>query len=98
MPAYFIARVDVKNRDMYRHYVDIVPSIIKKYGGTVIARSEEPLTFEGPKETRKIILIQFSALEKAQEFYHSPEYQSARKLREGAAIGEIIVVDGIVQT
>jgi uncharacterized protein (DUF1330 family) len=50
---------------------------------------------EGSDEKQRIILIQFSAIEKAQEFYYSPEYQKARKLRENAATGEIIVVDGL---
>jgi uncharacterized protein (DUF1330 family) len=40
-------------------------------------------------------LIQFSSIEKAEEFYYSPEYQKARKLRKEAATGEMIVVDGL---
>ena len=95
MPAYLIARVDIKDRDRYQEYLDIVPAIITKFGGKVIARSEEPVTFEGSDESRRIILIQFSAMEKAREFYFSPEYQEARKLREDAATGEMVVVDGL---
>lgn len=95
MTAYVIARADIKDRDRYQKYLDVTPSIIKKYGGVVIACSENPLTFEGSDENRRIILIQFSSIEKAKEFYHSPEYQKARKLRTEAATGEMIVVDGL---
>jgi len=95
MTAYVIARVDIKDRDKYQKYLDVTPSIIKKFDGIVIARSEEPLTFEGSDENRRIILIQFSSIEKAKEFYYSPEYQNARKLRKEAATGEMIVVDGL---
>ena len=95
MPAYLIARVDVTDREQYRHYLSATPSIIEKYGGKAIARSTEPITLECPDETRRIVLLQFPSVEKAKEFYHSPEYQEARKLREGTAIGELVVVDGI---
>jgi len=96
MPAYLIGRVSITDWDRYRHYLNAAPSVIEKFGGTVIARSGEPLTLEGPKETRRIVIIQFPTLENAEEFYHSPEYRKARNLRNGAATGEIIVVDGTV--
>ena len=83
MSAYIIARVEIKDRDQYRHYLAVTRSIIEKYGGSVIARSVEPLTLEGPDETRRIVILQFPNIEKAKEFYHSPEYREARKLREG---------------
>jgi uncharacterized protein (DUF1330 family) len=96
MSAYIIARVNIKDQDHYRHYLAVTPSIIEKYGGSAIARSEEPLTLEGPEETRRIVILQFPSVEKAKGFYHSPEYREARKLREGAAVGELILIDGSV--
>ena len=95
MPAYLIARVDITDPEQYRHYLNATPSIIETYGGKAIARSTEPITLEGPEETRRIVILQFPTVEKAREFYHSPEYREARKLREGAATGELIVVEGI---
>jgi uncharacterized protein (DUF1330 family) len=35
-------------------------------------------------------------LQKAKELYHSPEYGKARKFREGAAAGELIVIERFV--
>ncbi len=98
MTAYLIARVDITDPKQYRHYLNVTPSIIEKYGGKAIARSTEPITLEGLDETRRIVILQFPTVESAGKFYHSPEYQEARKLREGAATGEIIVVDGIMPT
>ena len=96
MSAYIIARVEIKDRDQFRDYIPVTPSIIEKYRGSVIALSEEPHTLEGPDETRRIVILQFPGVEKAKEFYHSPEYREARKLREGAAVGELILIDGLV--
>jgi uncharacterized protein (DUF1330 family) len=95
MPAYIIARVDITDVEHYRQYLNATSSIIEKYGGNAIARSTEPITLEGQNETRRIVILQFPSIAKAKEFYHSPEYQEARILREGAAAGELIVVEGI---
>jgi len=94
MAAYFIARVDISDREKYGRYLKEAPAIIEKYGGRVIVRSENPVALEGPDEKRRIIVIEFPSLEKIREFYDSPEYRRARTLREGAADGEIIAVDG----
>jgi uncharacterized protein (DUF1330 family) len=96
MPAYIIGRVDISDRDKYRHYLKKTPPVIEQYGGKVIARSEDVITLEGPDETRRIVILQFPSLAKAEEFYHSPEYQDARKLRTGSATGELIAIDGFV--
>lgn len=96
VPAFIIARVDITDRDQYQHYLKAAPSVIEHYGGKVIARSESPLTLEGRDETRRIIILQFPSVTRAKEFYHSPEYQETRKLREGAAYGELIVIEGVV--
>jgi uncharacterized protein (DUF1330 family) len=96
MSVFIIARVDITDREQYRHYLKAAPAIIEHYGGKVIARSEEPLTLEGPEETRRIVILEFLSIAKAKEFYHSPEYRKARKLREGVAAGELIVIEGFV--
>ena len=51
-------------------------------------------TLEGTKEKRRIVIIEFPSRERAQAFYHCPEYLRARKLRENAATGEMVLVDG----
>jgi uncharacterized protein (DUF1330 family) len=94
MPAYVIARVDITDRQQYQHYLKATPPVIEQFGGRVIARTEAPLTLEGPDENRRIIIIEFPSVERAKEFYHSPEYRNAKKLREGAGTGELIVIEG----
>jgi uncharacterized protein (DUF1330 family) len=95
-PAYIIARVVITVREQYRHCLKAAPQVIEQHGGKVLARSESPFTLEGRDETRRIIILQFPSGAKAKEFYHSPGYRQARKLREGAAAGELIVIEGSV--
>jgi uncharacterized protein (DUF1330 family) len=96
MPAYIIARVNITDRGQYQHYLKAAPPVILQYGGRIIARSGAPVTLEGPEETRRIIIIEFPSVEKAKEWYHSPEYRNVKRLREGAGTGELIVVDEFV--
>ncbi len=95
MTAYLLARVEVTDWDRYKEYVKETPEAIKKYGGKFIVRGGEMVTLEGPEETRRLVLIEFPSLEKAKEFYYSQEYQKAKKIREGAALGQFLALDGV---
>jgi uncharacterized protein (DUF1330 family) len=95
MSAYFIARVNITDREQYRRYLQVVPGIIRKHHGTVRVRTEESLTLEGPGENRRIIVIEFPSVEDAKRFYQSGEYQEAVQIRKNAAVGEIIVVEAV---
>ena len=95
MPAYIVARVDVADPAQLKDYMAATPPIIAKYRGTFIARGGRTVTFEGPNESRRIVLIEFPALADAEAFYHSPEYAEARRLREGIAVAEFIAVEGV---
>ncbi len=95
MAAYLIARVEVEDVALLKDYLAATPPIIEKYHGKFIARGGATITFEGPEETRRIVLIEFPSLSDAKAFYHSKEYTEVRKLREGIAVGEFIAVDGI---
>ena len=61
-------------------------------------RAGEMVTLEGQEETSRLVVIEFPNLARAKEFYHSTEYTKVRKLREGAAIGQFVVVEGYAGT
>lgn len=95
MPAYIVARVDVRDPELLRDYLAATPAIIEKYRGRFIARGGTTVTLEGPTESRRIVIIEFPELADAEAFYKSPEYSGVRKLRENIAVAEFIAVDGI---
>jgi uncharacterized protein (DUF1330 family) len=95
MAAYIIARVSVTDSDKYNQYLKVTPEIIAKYGGKFIVRGGQAVTLEGPAEKWRIVVVEFSDLEKAKEFYYSPDYAGARKIREGAALAQFIAVEGV---
>ena len=95
MAAYMIARVNVTDWDKYNEYIKVTPGIITKFGGRFIVRGGETVTFEGPEEKWRIVVVEFPDLEKAKEFYYSPEYTDAKKIREGAALAQFVAIDGL---
>jgi uncharacterized protein (DUF1330 family) len=95
MPAYMIARVNVTDWDKYNEYIKVTPGIIAKYGGRFIARGGDMVTIEGPEEKWRVVVVEFPDLEKAKEFYHSPEYTDAKKIREGAAMAQFVAISGV---
>lgn len=96
MPAYVIALIDVTDREQYSKYTQVTPGVIAQFGGRFIIRGGKTVTLEGPEEKRRMVVIEFPSFETAQAFYHSEEYQEAKKLRNDAAIGTFIVAEGCV--
>ncbi len=95
MAAYMIARVNVTDWDQYNEYIKVTPGIIAKYDGRFIVRGGEMVTLEGPEEKWRIVVVEFSDLEKAKEFYYSQEYTDAKKIREGAALAQFVAISGV---
>jgi uncharacterized protein (DUF1330 family) len=94
MPAYIIARIEVTDWERYRQYTRATPEPIARFGGKFIVRGGQIVTLEGEPENRRLVVIEFPNLERAQEFYRSPEYSKVKELRAGAAIGQFLAVDG----
>jgi len=95
MSAYVIAKVKVTDWDRYKEYMKSTPATIEKFGGRFIARGGQMITLEGPETTERIVIIEFTSLEKAKEWYHSIEYGEAKKKREGAATASFVAIEGV---
>lgn len=95
MAAYMIARVKVTDSARYQKYVEATPPTIAKFGGRFIARGGQTVALEGAEETRRVVILEFPSLERAQQWYASADYQAAKKLRAGAAEGDFLIVEGL---
>jgi uncharacterized protein (DUF1330 family) len=94
MPAYLIALVTVTDAEQYAKYTRLTPAAIAKFGGRFVVRGGLSETLEGPLRPGRVVVIEFPSFEQASQFYHSAEYQEARKLREGAAEASFILAEG----
>jgi len=95
MSAYVVIRIAVNDPTKLKEYQQVAPSIIERFGGKLLVRGGEVASLEGPTENRRIVIIEFPSIEKAKNFYHSPEYTKAIELRIGAAEFELIAVEGL---
>ena len=95
MSAYIIALVDVTNMERYKKYMALTPTAIAKFGGKFLTRGGRSEVLEGDADPRRKVLLEFPDYEAAQAFYNSAEYQAAKALREGAATGTFMVLEGL---
>ena len=96
MPAYWIARSKVNDPVEYRKYTDLVPGIIAKHGGKILARGGRHEIVEGPDKFHRFIVIEFPTLEQGVACFRSQEYDEAAAFRRsGAGEVETVVVEGI---
>ncbi len=93
--AYLVVQADISNPERYADYARLAPDIVTKYGGRYLARAGRTLTLEGPPARSRVVVIEFPSVDAAQQFYNSPEYTAARKLREGSATAQFVVVEAL---
>jgi uncharacterized protein (DUF1330 family) len=96
MPAYWVARSKINDPIEYKKYTDLVPAIIAKYGGKVLARGGRFQVMEGPQKFTRFVVIEFPSFEQGVACFQSDEYNKAAAFRRANGAGEVetIMVDG----
>ena len=95
MPAYWVARAKINDAIEYKKYTDLVPDILARYGGKVLARGGRHQIMEGPQKFHRFVVVEFPSLEQAVACFTSDEYEQAAAFRRsGAGEVETIIVDG----
>jgi uncharacterized protein (DUF1330 family) len=99
MPAYWVARSKINDPVEYKKYTDLVPAIIAKHGGKVLARGGRYQIMEGPDKFHRFVVIEFPTFEQGVACFKSPEYERAAAFRRnGGGEVETIMVEGIDMT
>jgi uncharacterized protein (DUF1330 family) len=93
--AYWIARSRIVDPTKYKRYTDLVPAIIAKYGGRVLARGGKYKIMEGGEKFHRFIVIEFPTFEQSVACFESDEYNAAATFRrDGAGEVETVIVEG----
>ena len=92
--GYWIARVDVRDNERYKDYVSTAKPAFERFGANFLARGGALTELEGKSRARNVI-IEFPSVQHAIDCFNSPEYQAAAKIRQEAADGELMIVEGI---
>jgi uncharacterized protein (DUF1330 family) len=96
MAAYWIAHAKINDPVEYKKYTDQIPDIMKKYGGTVLARGGRFKIMEGPEKFPRHVVIEFPTFEQAVACFESQEYRDAAAYRRRNGVGEVenVIVEG----
>lgn len=93
--GYVIAYVDVTNPVQYEEYKKLSSAAMQAHGAEVCVRGGEVMPLEGEWQPKRVVLLKFPSFEKAKAFYETEEYRRARDARAGAAIMNMIAVEGL---
>jgi uncharacterized protein (DUF1330 family) len=95
MPAYVIVETDIHDHAQYDQYKAASPDAVASGGGRFVVRGGELAVLEGDWHPSRLVMLEFESLEAAKRWYDSPEYQEAKRLREGAANLNMVAVEGV---
>jgi uncharacterized protein (DUF1330 family) len=95
MAAYLILDIHVKDPEEYAAYRERAPATLEQYGGRYLVRGGPHETVEGDWNPERVVVVEFPSVERAKEWYASPEYQEIVGLRLRAAPGNTLLVEGV---
>jgi uncharacterized protein (DUF1330 family) len=95
MAAYVISEVDVRDAAAIEIYRTLAAESIAQYGGRYLVRNGAASIAEGGPAVKNIVVVEFPSMVKLREWYASPEYAEALKVRRTALDRRLIFVEGV---
>jgi len=93
--AYVIVEIEVLDPVRYEEYKRLAPPSIAAFGGRYVVRGGRSETLEGDWSPKRIVILEFEGLERARQWWDSPEYRDAKRLRQEIARTRMIAVEGV---
>ncbi len=94
MAAYVLAEIEITNPEGYKEYTKAVPATIAKYGGRFLIRGGASEALEGEWPQRRRVLLEFPTMDAARKWWHSPEYEKPKAMRQAASRGRLLLIEG----
>jgi uncharacterized protein (DUF1330 family) len=95
MAAYVISEVEVRDDEAIERYRTLAGQSIAQYGGRYLVRGGAAELKEGGPPLKTLVIVEFPSMAQAREWYASPEYAEALKLRRTALERRLIFVEGV---
>jgi uncharacterized protein (DUF1330 family) len=95
LPAYVIAMVDVKDPVRYEDYRRLVLPTITAFGGRFLARGGRTQLLEGALPAGRLVIVEFPSMDRAREWWSSPEYADAKAIRQATSEGTLLILEGV---
>lgn len=95
MSAYVISAIEQFDAKLLARYRLVARPSVEQYGGEYLARGGQLQVVEGSWKPQSLVIIRFSHLARAQEWYASPEYAVALEIGHEAFSRALVFVDGL---
>ena len=95
MAAYVISEVEILDPDRIDIYRKLAAESIAAYGGRYLVRGGAMDLVEGGPAPKTLIIVEFPTMAVAKEWYASPFYAEALKVRHTALERRLIFVEGL---
>ncbi|WP_053154109.1 DUF1330 domain-containing protein [Pseudomonas sp. P1.8] len=94
--GYLFAELTVTDPNaFYEEYMSRVKPVIKKFEAKFLVATDSPEVIEGERVVPRVIFLEFSSVEKAREFYYSPEYEDIIDFRFRSSSAHLYILDGV---
>jgi uncharacterized protein (DUF1330 family) len=95
MPAYMIVTAQLKDRQAFvEGYGKVAAALVAQFGGRYVVRAPGAACLEGPwGEGSSVVISEWPDRAAAEAFWNSAEYQAAKKLREGIAECQVLLIE-----
>ena len=95
MTAYMIVTAAISDRDRFINgYGKTASALVEKFGGRYVLRGPGAELLEGDfGDGAAMVISEWPDKESARRFWNSPEYAEAKKLREGIAECQVVIID-----
>jgi len=95
MAAYVISELEVVDPVTIETYRTIAAKSIAQYGGRYLVRGGAAEIAEGGPAPKTMVVVEFPSMARLREWYASPEYAEALKVRRTALDRRLIFVEGV---
>ena len=95
-PVYVVTEADVMDDALYKAYVPRAAEALADGGGEYIVRDGRSVSLFGVPPKR-ISIIRFDSLKKAEAAFYSPAYKEARKTGDESANFRIYAIEGVAK-
>ena len=93
--AYVVTEIEVINQEAQNAYLPKVGEVIKSTGGTYLARGGKIVALEGGDAPKRVTIVAYDSLEKAQAARNSPAWTALNAERNKAIKVKSYVTEGL---
>lgn len=95
MAAYVIVDIEVTDPAGYEEYRKLAAPAVAAFGGKFLVRGGPTATLEGNWHPKRVVLLEFPDVQRAQAWWASEQYRAARAIRQRTATTNMVVAEGI---